>query len=196
MKSTTLSRNLGKIGVAGALLWILTLVLEYSLGLQPPAGEGPLYVLNQILALTALVGIALGYQGIKAYRGVFTRFGRISVSLFTVGYFLIVIAGVFALIMRSDDSPIFILFPLGGLLMDLGALFTGFSVMKANVWQGWRRFMPLIYAIYLWAVIEIPFILEFYPDGPGFVPEIFQALGLLMVGVATFQESDRNVEEA
>lgn len=196
MKSTTLSRNLGKIGVAGALLWILTLVLEYSLGLQPPAGEGPLYVLNQILALTALVGIALGYQGIKAYRGVSTRFGRISVSLFTVGYFLIVIAGVFALIMRSDDSPIFILFPLGGLLMDLGALFTGFSVMKANVWQGWRRFMPLIYAIYLWAVIEIPFILEFYPDGPGFVPEIFQALGLLMVGVATFQESDRNVEEA
>ena len=122
MKSTALSRNFGKLGVAGALLWILTLVLEYGLGLQPPAGEGPLYVLNQILALTALVGIALGYQGIKAYGGVTTRFGRISVSLFTVGYFLIVIAGVFALILRShDDSPIFILFPLGGLLMDLGA---------------------------------------------------------------------------
>jgi len=191
MKSQILNRNLGNIGMAGALLWILSLILEYSLGLQPPAGEGLLYIANQLLAVIALVCVAVGYFGIKSSGGVTTRFGNISVWLFSVGYFLIVLGGIFALALKADDSPIFILLPLGGLLMALGAIFTGFSVMKANTWLGWRRYMPLIYAAYLWLAIMIPNIVGFYSDGPGFVPELFQGIGLFLVGLAALQEFAR-----
>ena len=74
--------------------------------------------------------------------------------------------------------------------MDLGALLTGILVVTTKQWSGWPRFMPLIYALILWLVIEIPFILEIYPDGPGFVPETVQAIGLFLVGLAVFRTSD------
>lgn len=177
------------IGLAGGILWLLTLIAEYSLGLQPPAGEGPLYVINQLLAFLALIGIALGYLGIRAAGGVKGKMGGAGVWMAAIGYFLIVLAGIFALILRTDDSPIFLLFPLGGLLMDLGVLLTGIAVVRTAEWSGWRRFMPLLYAAYFWLAIEIPFMLEAFPDGPGFVLETPQALGLIGVGLATWLES-------
>jgi len=196
MKSQIFNRNLGSIGMAGATLWILSLILEYSLGLQPPAGEGLLYTANQFLAFIALVCVAVGYFGIRSSGGVTTRFGHMSVWLFSVGYFLIVLGGIFALILKADDSPIFILLPIGGLLMAIGAIFTGFSVMKANTWLGWRRYIPLTYAAYLWLAIMIPNILGFYSDGPGFVPELFQGIGLLLVGLAALQEfAQKNIQK-
>ena len=176
-------------GLAGGILWLLTLIAEYSLGLQPPTGEGPLYVINQLLAFLALLGIALGYLGIRAAGGVKGKMGSVGVWMTAIGYFLIVLAGIFALVLRSDDSPIFLLFPLGGLLMDLGVLLTGIAVVKTAEWTSWRRWMPLIYAAYLWLAIEIPFILEVFPDGPGFILETPQALGLIGVGLATWLES-------
>ena len=101
MKSQISNRNPGSIGMAGALLWVLSLILEYSLGLQPPAGEGLLYTINQLLAFIALVCVAVGYFGIKSSGGVTTRFGYISVWLFSVGYFLIVLGGIFALALKA-----------------------------------------------------------------------------------------------
>ena len=177
------------IGFAGGALWLLTLIAEYSLGLQPPAGEGPLYVINQLLAFLALVGIALGYLGIRAVGGAKGKLGSTGVWMTAIGYFLIVLAGFFALALRTDDSPIFLLFPLGGLLMDVGVLLTGIAVVRTKKWSSWRRFMPLIYAAYLWLAIEIPFILGVFPDGPGFALEMGQVLGLIGVGLATWQES-------
>lgn len=115
-----------------------------------------------------------------------TRFGSISVWMFVVGYALIIVAGLLALLLRTDDSPIFLLFPIGGLLMDLGALFTGIAVARAGNWSGWQRFMPLIYALYLWIAIEIPSIAELYADEPGLVPELGQALGLFLVALAVY----------
>jgi hypothetical protein len=176
-------------GLAGSILWLLTLIAEYSLGLQPPAGEGPLYVINQLLAFLALIGVALGYLGIRTAGGVKGKLGGVGVWMAAIGYFLIVLAGIFALVLRSDDSPIFLLFPLGGLLMDLGVLLAGIAVVQTAKWSGWRRFMPLIYAAYLWLAIEIPFIMEVFPDGPGFALEAVQALGLIGVGLATWLES-------
>jgi hypothetical protein len=59
------------------------------------------------------------------------------------------IGGIMALIVHADDTPIFLVFPVGGLMMDVGALFTGIVVIKDKQWSGWQRFMPLIYAVYL-----------------------------------------------
>ena len=81
--------------------------------------------------------------------------------------------------------------------MDLGALFTGFLVAKEGNWQGWTRYMPLIYAAYLWLGIEIPFILGAFPEGgPGPVPtELIQDVGLFLVGLAIYKNNHKRLSE-
>ena len=186
MEINSLARRAGMVGMAGAVMWIFSVLLEYTFSLNPPDGSGPLYVFNQILALAALVAIAVGLLGILWGGGVTGKIGRSGVWLFVIGYGLIVIGGIAALVVRSDDSPLFLVFPIGGLLMDLGALITGISVAHAKQWGGWQRWMPLVYAAYLWLAIEIPFIIGVYPDGPGMVPEIFQGAGLFLVALAVY----------
>ena len=189
MNTQSFPKFLGWTGLVGGFLWLVTLIAEYSLNLQPPMGDGPLYVINQLLVFFAFAGIGLGYLGIRFVGGAKGKLGGIGVWLAMVGYFLIVLAGIVALVLRSDDSPIFLLFPLGGLLMDVGVLLTGIAVIRTAHWRSWRRFMPLLYAAYLWLAIEIPFLLDAYPDGPGFALEVVQALGLIGVGLATWRES-------
>jgi hypothetical protein len=186
MQNTLLARKAGVVGTAGAVLWIIALMIEYGFGLFPPDGSGPLYVTNQILSFVALAAIAVGILGIIWGAGVGGRFGRIGVWLFVLGYGLIIVGGIMALSAGSDDSPIFIVFPIGGLLMDVGALLTGIAVVKDRRWDGWQRFMPLIYAAYLWLAIEVPLIMGVYADGPGLVPEIFQGIGLFFVALAVY----------
>jgi hypothetical protein len=186
MKSNNRVQMAGLIGMAGAVVWIISLVLEYSLGLEPPGGSGPLYVINQILALVGLAGIGVGIVGIRWGGGVAGRFGLFAVWMFALGYTLIIVGGIMALFTGSDDSPLFVLFPIGGLMMDVGALLTGVAVIVAKGWSGWPRVMPMIYAAYLWLAISIPFAMGFFPDGPGFVPETFQGIGLFMVALAVY----------
>jgi hypothetical protein len=90
-------------------------------------------------------------------------------------------------LLRADDSPIFLVFPIGSLLMDLGALLTGIAVVRAKRWNGWQRWMPLIYAAYLLLAIEIPFIMGVFGEGgPVGLVEVIQDFGLFMVGLAVY----------
>ena len=187
MHNIVLARKLGIVGMFGGALWAIANVLEVSLGLYPPNGSGPLYVTIQILALVALASIAVGYLGIIQGGGVFGRFGKTGVWLFVIGNGLIIAGGLMALLLRSDDSPIFLVFPIGGLLMDLGALFTGIAVVGAKRWDGWQRWMPLIYAAYLLLAIEIPFLMGVFGEGgPAGLIEIVQDIGLFLVGLAVY----------
>jgi hypothetical protein len=187
MQNTSLARKVGIVGMAGAVLWAIVNVLEVSFDLFPPDGSGPLYVTNQVLAFLALTAIAAGILGIIWGGGVSGRFSKIAVWIFSIGHILIVVGGIMALLLRADDSPIFIVFPIGGLMMDVGALLTGIAVIKEKRWNGWQRLMPLIYAIYLWLVIEIPFIMGVYGDeGPVGMVEIIQDLGLFLLALAVY----------
>ena len=189
IKSVTKARKAGIIGMVGAVLWVAATLAEYAFGLQPPANEGAFFITNQILAFVAMAGIAVGYLGIYWGGGVDGRFGKVSVGMVVLGYGLIITAGIFVLLLKEDESPIFILFPIGGTLMSWGVLLTGIAAARAQLWQGWQRWMPLIYAGFLWLAIEIPFIAGVYPDGPGMVPEILQGIGLLLVALAVFTAS-------
>ncbi len=64
MTNNTWAPKVGMAGMDGAALWLLSLVLEYGLGLQPPGGTGPLYLANQLLALAGLAGITFGFYGL------------------------------------------------------------------------------------------------------------------------------------
>ena len=187
MQNTSRARKAGIIGMVGAVLWAIVNVLEVSFNLFPPNGSGPLYVTNQILALVALGAIAWGILGIIWGGGVGGRFGRIVVWIFSIGHMLILVGGLMALLLRTDDSPVFLIFPIGALMMDVGALLTGIAVIKDKQWSGWQRFMPLIYAIYLWLVIEVPFIMGAYGEmGPVGTVEIIQDLGLFLIALAVY----------
>jgi len=187
MQNTSLARKAGIVGMVGAVLWAIANVLEVSFNLFPPGGSGPLYVSNQVLALVALAAIAVGILGIIWGGGVSGRFGKIAVWIFSLGHILIIVGGLMALFTHADDSPIFIVFPIGGLMMDVGALLTGIAVIKDRRWDGWQRVMPLIYAIYLWLVIEAPFIMGVYGDaGPTGLVEIIQDMGLFLIALAVY----------
>lgn len=187
MQTSNRVRLAGLIGMAGAALWAIVNILEVSFGLFPPGGSGPLYVTNQLLAFVALAAIAVGILGIEWSGAVSGSVGKAGVRLFALGHILIVLGGVMALFAGSDDSPIFIVFPIGALMMDIGALITGITVITAGRWQGWQRYMPLIYAAYLWLVIEAPFIMGVYGDGgPTGMVEIIQDLGLFLVALAVY----------
>lgn len=180
-------RKLGIVGMFGGILWAIVNVLEVQFELFPPNGSGPLYVTNQIMALVALTAIAIGYLGIIRSGGVEGRFGKMSVWLFVAGNSLIVVGGLLALFTHSDDNPIFLVLPIGGLLMDLGALFTGITVVRAKRWRGWQRWMPLIYAVYLLLAIEIPFIMGVFGEGgPVGLVEVVQDFGLFLVALAVY----------
>ncbi|MFT5194068.1 MAG: hypothetical protein ACI85U_001074 [Candidatus Promineifilaceae bacterium] len=181
------ARTAGIVGMIGAVLWAIVNILEVRFELFPPNGSGPLYVTNQIMALIALAAIAYGYLGILWGNGVAGRFGKTAVWLFVIGNGLIIVGSLMALLVRSDDSLIFLVFPIGGLLMDLGALGTGIAVVRDKQWGGWQRWMPLLYATYLWLAIEIPFIMgAFGEGGPVGMVEIIQDIGLFLVGLAVF----------
>ena len=122
-------------GMAGAVLWAIVNILEVSFGLYPPRGSGPLYVANQLLAFVALAAIAVGILGINWGGGVTGNIGKTGVWLFALGHILIIVGGIMALFTGTDDSPIFIVFPLGALMMDVGVLITGIAVITAGRWS-------------------------------------------------------------
>jgi hypothetical protein len=190
MNNTNLARRAGMAGIAGAVLWIIGIIWEYGLGLQPP-GEGPMFVANQLLFLMAMAGIAVGYLGVLWGNGISGRFGKISTGMVALGYLLLIVVSFLQLFLTNEESPIFILFPIGGLLMAFGVLMTGIGVARAGSWSGWQRWMPLVYAIFFWLVLQIPLITGVTPDGPGMAAEILWGIGLFLVALATYTATAR-----
>jgi hypothetical protein len=189
MTNSTLAHKAALAGMAGAVIWILGIIVEYAFGLQPSGAEGLLFVANQLMFYVAMAAIAFGYLGIYWGSGVGSRFGRISTGMVALGYLLLIIASIFGLFMDEGDSPLFILFPIGGMMMALGVLLTGIAAARAANWTGWQRWMPLIYAAFLWLAVQVPLIAGVTPDGPGMVQELVMGVGLFLVALATYTAS-------
>jgi hypothetical protein len=185
MKNNNRVQLAGIAGIGGAVLWIVTIVLEYSLGLEPP-GSGPLFVVNQVLAFIALAATSLAFVGLLWGGALKGWLGKLAVGLYALAYALIIIAGILALFIGNEDSPIFLLFPIGGLMSTLGVVLTGIAVAVQGHWSGWRRFMPLIHALYVFFAIDLPFFLSNTPEGPGMVREIIWGVSLFFVGLAVY----------
>jgi hypothetical protein len=182
MNNTNLARRAGMAGMVGAALWIIATIW------QPP-GEGPMFIANQLLFLVAMAGIAVGYLGILWGNGINGPFGKISTSMVALGYLLLIVVSFLSLFLGDGESPIFVLYPIGGMMMAFGVLLTGIGVTRAGSWGGWQRWMPLIYAAFLWLAIQIPLIVGLTPDGPGMVAEILWGIGLFLVALATYTAS-------
>jgi hypothetical protein len=181
MNNTDRIRNSGVICITAAVIWIIAISIEYSLHLQPP-GSGNIFYLNQAMFLVANLGYLIGILGlIWSHAAGNGRFGKISLSLFGLGWIMIVIATVIGLFMGSYDSP---LFPLGGLSASLGCLLSGIAILSAKRWQGWQRWSVPIYAIYYWAALFIPLVIA--NQEPNQITETIWGIAWLLIGLALY----------
>ncbi len=180
MQNPSLARKAGVVGMVAAGLWIASVIMQNSLGLFNPDGS-PLRIAHQLLAMTALAGMVVGFLGLIWGGAVQSRVGKAGVYLYAAGWGLIIVAGLAGLLLQGQDSPLFVLYPLAGLLYDLGGLVAGIAVLTAKRWTGWQRFMPLVSFLVIFFGVNLPVFLG-ATDGPSMLGEVI--MGACWFGVA------------
>lgn len=191
MHSSSHARVAGAIGIVGSGLWLISVIVQYRLGLFTPDGS-PLRVAHQLLALTGMSGAMAGFIGLIWGQCFHGRLGPAGVIAYVLGYALIVVGGLALLIIGPVESPLFLLFPIGGLLQDIGYLFFGIATLRSARWHGWQRWAPLLAAAIGLLAIGIPMLTGIAPDGPGLLAELLLGGAWLGVGLAVFTAYQRD----
>jgi hypothetical protein len=178
-------------GMFGALLFFVSLLIEYRYDLFPP-GSGSLFVINQIMFYVAMSGILVMLWGMrKARAGGNGRFARITLTIFPIGWAALILGGVISLISGNFDN---LLFPIGGLMMIFGLL-TGITVAAGKQWSGWSRFAPVLQGVYFLLVMMIlPPILTGSND-PTLLTESLWMVTWFLMGLALFVNAKTSVQE-
>jgi hypothetical protein len=181
-------RTAGVIGMVGGVLWIISIIMEYSLGMFEPDGS-PLWVVQQLLALAGMICSMAGFLGLlwgQAFRG---RLGPVGIIMHILGWVLIAIGGLGLIFLPTGDSPLFLVFPIGGNLHDFGYLFMGIAAIISGRWSGWQRWMPLVAAVVNLLTMGLPMLLGVTPDGPGMIAELLNGVMWFGIGLAVFTAS-------
>ncbi len=185
MKNMALARKAGMVGMVGAVLWIVSVVMQYGLGISGP-GSGPAWIAHEFLAFAGLIGSIVAYLGLiwgGAFRG---RFGTIAVGVYALAYALIVLGGIALLFLGDSESPIFLLFPIGGLLEDIAAILIVIAVIAFGLWNGWQRWMPLVDSGFHLLFITLPMLVGLMSDGPGGTIEFFRGISWFLLALAVY----------
>lgn len=188
MSTAARVRSAGLIGMAGGVLWIISVLMQYSLGLFEPDGS-PLWIGQQLLALAGMSCSMAGFLGLlwgQAFRG---RLGPIGIIMHIVGWGLIFIGGLALLLIGPAESPLFLVFPIGGNLHDFGYIFIGIATIISGRWSGWQRWMPLVAAVVNVLTMGLPMLLGVAPDGPGMIAELLNGVMWFGIGLAAFTAS-------
>lgn len=184
MHSSSRARAMGALGIVGSGLWLISVVVQHRLGLFTSDGS-PLRVAHQLLALAGMIGAMAGFIGLLWGQCFHGRLGPAGVIIYVVGYGLIVVGGL-ALLAGPAESPLFLVFPIGGLLQDVGYLLFGLATLRSARWQGWQRWAPLLAAAIGLLAIGVPMLAGITPDGPGMLAELLLGGAWLGVGLAVF----------
>ena len=190
MQNTSLARRAGIIGMASAILWIVSVIMQKSLGLSSP-DRSALGVADELIAMTAITGMVIGFLGLIWGGAVQSRFGKMAVYLYAFGYGLIVVASLAGYYCKRRQTH-FHLFPIGGALWDVGALLTGIAVVTAKRWTGWQRFMPLVSFLVIFFAVNLPVIVG-ATDGPGMIGELIMGACWFGVALAVYTMQARDV---
>ena len=131
--------------IVGAILQLVLIPLAYlEAETPPPAPIVALNILNHVLLMAGLVGLA---QSHAAGRGWVATVG---LSLSQLGFAVLVIAEASWLFSAGLTEA---LFGLATLALLIGLTLTGVAVISARRWTGWRRFTPLACGVFLVAVL-------------------------------------------
>ncbi|HRS75424.1 MAG TPA: hypothetical protein P5282_10850 [Anaerolineaceae bacterium] len=188
MESSSLARKAGMIGIIGAILWLIAVIMQYSLNLVEPDGSA-LWIVNELIFLTALACVAVGFLGLISGGAVANTFGKTVVILYAVSRGLIIIGGLANLFEVGQDSLLFVVFPIGGILSDISALLIGIAVVTAKRWTGRQRWMPLVHFLVIFFAVSLPLALGVTPDGPGMAGELIMGVMVLGVALAVFKSA-------
>lgn len=134
-------------------------VVALLLGMPDPAWGGWGRLVLHLGELAVLVALALGGA---AGRG---PLGRIGVGVAGLGLVLLAVA---------EPSVVDLLFTIAPNLVGIGMLLVGVAVLRAGVWTGWQRWLPLAQGVALFAVLTPLIIVS---GGP---PETLGLVGLLV----------------
>ncbi len=181
MENRNMARAAGVIGMGSAVLWIISILMEYGLGLHPP-GRGTLYEVNQAMFQVSQAGTTVAILGLWWAAAVRSRFGKVAVTLFALSYAILTVAGVISMMTGNQDLW---LYPIGGLLSLVAAFMTGFAVAIGKSWSGWQRFMPLIHAAYVFLFLYLPLFVGGQPPNSA-LPEVFWGVSWFLMGLAVY----------
>lgn len=185
MHSSSRARTMGALGIVGSGLWIISVVMQHGLGLFTADGS-PLQVAHELLALTGMIGAMVGFLGLLWGQCFHGRLGPTGVIIYVAGYGLIIVGGLALLVAGPVESPLFLVFPIGGLLHDIGYVLFGIATLRSARWQVWQRWTPLLAATVGLLAIGIPMLAGITPDGPGLLAELLLGGAWLGVGLAVF----------
>lgn len=149
---------------AGAVLYgviIIIVVLSAGAGAldawEPSAG----YLLQALIHLGELAGvIALALSG-AAGAGLL---GRIGLGAAALGQALLAVAELVYPTYPGVGEQIFNVAPP---LSGIGLILAGIAVLRARVWQGWHRFVPLVLGAWVFVVLAPSLIVFGSPPAPG-----------------------------
>lgn len=183
MQKIFVARTAGVIGMAGAVLWIIRDILQASLGLYG-SGTSLLFSVHRLFSIISMISILIGILGFLWGGAVKGTLGKIAIVLFALGYAVLVLSDTVVLL---TGSVIDALYPMGGILSLLGAVFTGIAVAVEKRWSGWQRFMPLIHAAFVFLVMYLPLFAANQEPTP--LTELLWGVSLFFMGFAVYSNS-------
>lgn len=169
MDKAHLSRRRGLLAIVGSLLWVATAVLFGFTGGGGSRGEA---VLRTVLMNPALWFFIVGLMGFHQRQA--RRSGRLGAAGFAIcllGAGLMLIGNIteiwvymyFHGVLEARWTPGWRAMGVGAMLLPAGFVVLGISTLKAAVFTGWRRAVPLAFGLML-ALVVNAFMLTYWID--------------------------------
>jgi hypothetical protein len=142
------ARLAGGVGIAAGTVWLV----NWTYLLAVDAAEQTVgWYAGEIIAATAILSTAALVGGLWWVRAGGTgRFARTALAAWTVGWLLVFGGAMILIATGTQDNP---LFPIGGILGTLAGIASGIVIVRADVLDGWRRWMPLAWALWYGLVL-------------------------------------------
>lgn len=135
----------GTLYMVGGAVWFLWIVGAAALGIHFGEPQTTAFYVTEAVFVAITLLLLVGFFGIWWSGGVGRGlFGKIAFGLAALGHLLFVLLEAHSLII-GELSPAF---PLAPLVSAVGILLTGIAVLRANRWQGWTRWLPLLTGLY------------------------------------------------
>lgn len=199
MDQARLSRRRGLFAIVGSLLWVATAVLFGFTGGGGSRGEA---VLRTVLMNPALWFFIVGLMGFHERQA--KRSGRLGAAGFAIcllGTGLILFGNVTEIwvykylhgVLEARWTPGWRAMGVGSMLLPAGFIVLGIGTLKAGVFTGWRRAVPLGFGLML-ALVVSAFMLTYWIDLDvisRFAPALMVygiALGWAALGYALWSE--------
>jgi len=142
------ARLAGGIGIAAGIVWLVN--WTYLLAVDAAERTAGWYA-GEIIAATAILGTAALAGGLWWVRAGGTGWlARTALAAWTVGWLLVFGGAMILIATGTQDNP---LFPIGGILGTLAGMVSGIVIVRADVLDGWRRWMPLTWALWYGLVL-------------------------------------------